>query len=129
MPTHDRFNYRRLLIRTDPTCNGANTAARITARLDTAAVIALDLENTLPVIAGIWAEVSPDPDPLSEMLAILTGFIDRAAPQSVTSWDQVSATTVNTPPGQARRTPCFWLVANDRSTRLPAVSGSSRSCS
>ncbi len=96
MPTTDQFNYRLMLMRTDPTCHGANTAERITARLHTGALLAGDLEATLPVIAGIWAEVSPDPDTLSEMLAILTGFIDRAATQGVTGWDQVTSQMART---------------------------------
>lgn len=95
MPT-DQFNHRGLLMRTDPTCHGANTAERITARLHTVALLAGDVEATLPVIAGVWAAVSPDPDTLSEMLAILTGFIDRAATQGVTRWDQVTTQMTGT---------------------------------
>jgi len=95
MLTPDPFNYSHLLVRTDPTCHGANTTQRIAIRLDTEALMAGSIENTLPVIAGIWAEVTPDPDTAAQMLAILTGFADWAAPQGVTHWDQVTTATVH----------------------------------
>ena len=62
MLTPDPFNYQHLLVRTDPTCHGANTTKRIAIRLDTEALMAGNIENTLPVIAGIWAKVTPDAD-------------------------------------------------------------------
>lgn len=95
MLTPDPFDYRRLLVRTDPTCHGVNTTTRIATRLDTEALLAGNIEKTLPVIAGIWAEVSPEPDTAAQMLAILTGFVDRVAPQGITHWDQVATATVH----------------------------------
>lgn len=89
-PTTDHYDYTLLLRRTDPTI-APLFPANIDQPDDIDAQMTGDLTATLPVIADIWQQVSPDPDTTAQMLGALTAFTTTAIAAGAATWHDVAA--------------------------------------
>ncbi|SDC45227.1 hypothetical protein SAMN05660690_1494 [Geodermatophilus telluris] len=87
-PTTDRYDYTRILRRTDPTI-APLFLADLDQAVDVSAEMTGDLTATLPVIADIWQQVSPDPDTTANMLGVLVAFSTTATAAGATTWHDV----------------------------------------
>ena len=87
-PAADRYDYTPLLRRTDPTI-APLFPADLDQPVDVAAEMTGDLTATLPVIADIWQQVSPDLDTTANMLGVLAAFTTTATAAGATAWHDV----------------------------------------
>ncbi|MGY2082985.1 hypothetical protein [Blastococcus sp. SYSU DS0539] len=87
--TTDSYDYSRILRRTDPTIPPL-LLPETAQRIDVAAEMTGDLTATLPAIADIWQQVSPDPDTTREMFGVLTAFTASAIAAGATTWHDVA---------------------------------------
>ncbi|WP_346621526.1 hypothetical protein [Blastococcus montanus] len=84
----DRYDYTPLLRRTDPTIAPLIPIDLVQA-VDVAAEMTGDLTATLPLIADIWQQVSPDLDTTANMLGVLAAFTTTATAAGATAWHDV----------------------------------------
>jgi hypothetical protein len=88
-PATDRYDYTPLLRRTDPTI-APLIPIGLDQAVDVAAEMTGDLTATLPLIADIWQQVSPDLDTTANMLGVLAAFTTTATAAGATAWHDVS---------------------------------------
>lgn len=88
-PAADRYDYTPLLRRTDPTI-APLIPIDLNQAVDVAAEMTGDLTATLPLIADIWQQVSPDLDTTANMLGVLAAFTTAATAAGATAWHDVS---------------------------------------
>ena len=82
------YDYRRLYIeRSDP--HAPTTAVPQGGTIDPVAAYTGAFEGTRPVIAGIWAQVTPTEETLRTMLAVLDQFTRHAGRHGLATWDAV----------------------------------------
>lgn len=81
----DQYDYSQQLCRTDPTI-APLVPASLDLTADIAAEITGDLTATLPAIADIWQQVSPDPGTTAQMLGVLTAFTAIVTATGATTW-------------------------------------------
>jgi hypothetical protein len=87
--TTDPYDYSRILRRTDPTI--PPLPLRETDQpVEDAAEMTGDLTATLPAIADIWQQVSPDTDTTGQMLGVLSAFTASATAAGATTWHDVA---------------------------------------
>jgi hypothetical protein len=81
-----RYEYTPYVLRTDPTI-AASTISAVSAKpLDPAAASTGTFTATLPVITGIWAQVSPDPAALTATVDVVHAFTALAQEHGFTTW-------------------------------------------
>lgn len=107
-PTTDAYDYTRVLRRTDPTIAPLSWAD-LAQPDDVAAEMTGDLIATLPAIADIWQQVSPDSDTTGQMLGVLAAFTANAIAAGATTWHEVALEDIATfihAPGPAAGDAC-----------------------
>ena len=87
--TTDPYDYSRILRRTDPTIPPL-PLPETDQPIDVAAEMTGDLTATLPAIADIWQQVSPDADTTGQMFGALTAFTASATADGATTWHDVA---------------------------------------
>jgi hypothetical protein len=82
------YDYTPFVLRTDPDfpCRPVSTTAFL---VDLDRALAGAFTSTLPIIASIWAQVSPDATGLAAMTAVLDGFTDRAEAARASTWKDI----------------------------------------
>ena len=90
------YDYRRFLLRTDPTypTTDTSTATKPAAALDLEGLSAGEYAATRPVIVRILAQVAPDQDALNSMVAALDTFTAYAQRRGVRTWPDTTAALV-----------------------------------
>ncbi|SDF60307.1 hypothetical protein SAMN05660662_2675 [Blastococcus aurantiacus] len=83
------YDYSRILRRTDPASSPLSLPIA-DQTVDVAAEMTGDLTATLPAIAAIWQQVSPDADTTGQMLRVLTAFTASAIAAGATTWHDVA---------------------------------------
>ena len=87
--TTDPYDYSRILRRTDPTIPPLPLRDS-DQPIDIATEVTGDLTATLPAIADIWQQVSPDPATTGQMFGVLTAFTASAIVAGATTWHNVA---------------------------------------
>ncbi len=87
--TTDPYDYSRILRRTDPTIPPL-PLPETDQPIDVAAEMTGDLTATLPAIADIWQQASPDPNTTGQMIGVLTAFTASAIAAGATTWHDVA---------------------------------------
>lgn len=85
------------IARADPTCPAPSiSASTLGAAADFDDRYCGTFTATVPVIAGVWAQVSPDPATTTAMLAVLARFTQDATADGFTTWESVPAQVIAT---------------------------------
>lgn len=85
------------IARADPTCPALSIPApTLGAAADFDDRYCGAFTATVPVIAGVWAQVSPDPATTTAMLAVLARFSQYATTGGFTTWESVPAQVIST---------------------------------